>query len=253
MWSIVEVARASGVTSRTLRHYDAIGLLRPAGVGANGYREYGEEELLRLQQVLLLRELGLPLGTIAAVLDEQHDRVAVLREHHARIVAERDRLSTVAATVARTIRDLEQNERSTTMAVDRPEDLFEGFDQSRYAEEARERWPEEAAASERYVAGLSRAAQHELQRAWTERLVRVAELRAAGVPPEDPRVQEEMQGVYDGITPMWVPTASAFAGLGVMYADDPRFTATFDAVSPGLATYFRDAMAVFAEDRLAHR
>lgn len=56
-WSIQQVARVPGVTARTLRYYDEIGLLRPADVGANGYRYYDREQLLRLQQILLLREL----------------------------------------------------------------------------------------------------------------------------------------------------------------------------------------------------
>jgi DNA-binding transcriptional MerR regulator len=250
VWTIVEVARASGVTSRTLRHYDAIGLLPPAGVGANGYREYGPGELLRLQQILVLRELGLPLEEIRAVLDAQHDRVAALREHHARLVAERDRLAVVAATVARTIADLEREEGNATMTIDRPENLFEGFDHSRYAEEARERWPEQAASSERYIATLSPEDQQDAQRAWTARMVRMAELRASGAEPSDDRVQQEVQAVYDGILPMWTPTAEAFTGLGATYVEDPRFAETFDRVSPGLAGYFRDAMAVFAEARL---
>jgi DNA-binding transcriptional MerR regulator len=249
-WSIAEVARMSKVTSRTLRHYDAIGLLAPAGVGANGYREYGPEELLRLQQILVLRELGLPLPEIRAVLDAQRDRVAALRQHHERLVAERDRLAVVAATVARTIADLEREEGNGTMTIDRPENLFEGFDHSRYAGEARERWPEEAASSERYIATLSPTDQEEAQRAWTARMVRMAELRSAGAEPSDERVQTEVQGVYDGILPMWTPTAEAFTGLGATYVDDPRFTETFDRVSPGLAEYFRDAMAFFADARL---
>ena len=61
-WSIQEVARLTGVTSRTLRHYDAIGLLTPASVGTGGVRWYGERELVRLQRVLVLRGLGVPLG-----------------------------------------------------------------------------------------------------------------------------------------------------------------------------------------------
>ena len=250
VWTIVEVARASGVTSRTLRHYDSIGLLPPAGVGANGYREYGAEELLRLQQVLVLRELGMPLEEIRAVLDSQRDRLVALREHHARLVAERDRLAVVAATVARTIADLEHDEGNAIMTVDRPENLFEGFDQARYAEEARERWPEQAASSERYTAGLSAEDQEAMQRAWTAQMMRMAELRDAGAAPSDERVQAEVQVVYDGIRPMWTPTAAAFRGLGATYVDDSRFTETFDRVSPGLAAFYRDAMAVFAEARL---
>ena len=60
-WSIQELAKLGGTTSRALRHYDEVGLLPPSSVGANGYRYYDERALLRLQRILLLRELGLGL------------------------------------------------------------------------------------------------------------------------------------------------------------------------------------------------
>jgi DNA-binding transcriptional MerR regulator len=85
--AIGDVARMSGVTARTLRHYESIGLLLPSSVGDNGYRWYGHPELLRLQRILILRALGLPLAEIAELLDEQRDEVEALREHHARAVA----------------------------------------------------------------------------------------------------------------------------------------------------------------------
>jgi DNA-binding transcriptional MerR regulator len=94
-WSIADVARMSGVTSRTLRHYDQIGLLVPAYIGSDG--RYEEAELLRLQQILLMRELGLGLREIAAVLERQVDQVAALREHHRRLLAQRGRLDVLAA------------------------------------------------------------------------------------------------------------------------------------------------------------
>ena len=121
-WSIVEVARHAGVSSRTLRHYDDVGLVPPAYVGGNGYRYYEQEQLLRLQEVLLLRELGLPLDAIGRVLDGTDDRVAVLREHHAALLLERDRIDRLATTVARTIEMREGGDHMT------PEELFEGFD-----------------------------------------------------------------------------------------------------------------------------
>jgi DNA-binding transcriptional MerR regulator len=132
----------SGVTSRTLRHYGQIGLLRPAGVRANGYRHYGRQELLRLQQILVLRELGLGRNETAAVLDRQRDRVQALREHHRRLLTERDRLADTAKTVARTIAELEAHDGDQPM-INRPENLFEGFEPSEYDAEARARWPEQ--------------------------------------------------------------------------------------------------------------
>lgn len=88
----MELARLAGVTVRTLHHYHDIGLLKPAHVGANGYRSYGEEQLLRLQQVLIHRELGIPLGDIAAILDAPgFDRLAALRQQRRRLEAEASR------------------------------------------------------------------------------------------------------------------------------------------------------------------
>lgn len=127
-WSIAEVARMSKVTSRTLRHYDEIGLLPPAWIGSNGHRYYEEADLLRLQQILLMRELDLGLREIQGVLDSQLDQVAVLREHHQRLLAERDRLETLARTVGRTIAELEEGKDKGHMTkINKPENLFEGF------------------------------------------------------------------------------------------------------------------------------
>jgi DNA-binding transcriptional MerR regulator/ADP-ribose pyrophosphatase YjhB (NUDIX family) len=107
-WSIQQVARVSGVTARTLRYYDEIGLLRPARVGANGYRYYEREQLLRLQQILLLRELGVDLATIFGVVDAEHDPIEALRRHHRRLLDEHERLRRLAGTVATTIEHLEE-------------------------------------------------------------------------------------------------------------------------------------------------
>lgn len=140
-WSIAEVARVSGVTSRALRHYEQIGLLRPAYTGANGYRYYEIEQLLRLQQILLLRELGVGLGDIARAIHSQRDAVAALRRHHAGLLAERDRLARLAATVAGTIAELEEGDPMSRPQIRRPEALFAGFSPAAYKAEARDRWP----------------------------------------------------------------------------------------------------------------
>lgn len=120
-WSIAEVASMSKVTARTLRHYDDIGLLRPAYVADNGYRYYEQQQLLRLQRLLLLRELGLSLATIADVLDGQRDEITALQEHARWLNDERERLSRLALTLSRTIHHLEGGPQMSA-----PE-LFEGF------------------------------------------------------------------------------------------------------------------------------
>ncbi|MDI2125362.1 MerR family transcriptional regulator [Yinghuangia seranimata] len=251
-WSIADVARMSGVTSRTLRHYDEIGLLAPAWIGSNGHRYYEEGQLLRLQQILLMRELDLGLREIAAVLDSQADPVAVLREHHRRLLAERDRLDTLARTVGRTIAELEERKDEGDMAgITRPENLFEGFDASRYEAEARERWPQEYERSRRFTETLTAEDQERMQRETTAQMIRMAEFMVAGTPVSDPAVQSEVDAHYQGVSRFWTPNAAAYKGLGQMYVTDPQFRSAYDRVAAGLAEYQRDAMTAYADTRLS--
>lgn len=252
-WSIAEVARMSGVTSRTLRHYDAIGLLPPASTGSNGHRYYEEADLLRLQQILLMRELGLGLREIQAVLDSQVDRVAVLREHHGRLLEERDRLETLVNTVARTIAELEEGKDNDDMTkINRPENLFEGFEpQPEVEAEVRERWPEQWKQSREALAAMTAEDTERWQREVTAQMIRLAEFMVAGTPVADPAVQAEMDTHYQGICRFWTPNAEAYRGLARTYTDDPQIRANYDKIAVGLAVYQRDAMVVYADARLS--
>lgn len=242
----------SGVTARTLRHYDEIGLLRPAGVRRNGYRFYEEDELLRLQQILVLRALDLGLAEIAAILDRQTDQLQALRDHHHRLLRERHRLDQVAATLARTITELETTQGAPGMSkISRPENLFEGFDATDHDAEARERWPQEWEQAQRASVALTAEDVALMQRELTAAMIRMAELMTAGTPVTDPAVQSEVDSTYRGVCRFWTPNAQAFKALGQMYVDDPRFAANYDAITPGLAEYYRDAMAVYADNQLS--
>src|SRR5690606_1477137 len=127
--SIHEVTKVTGVTSRTLRHYDDVGLLTPSRTGTNGYRFYDDDALVRLQRILLLRELGLGLEEIGAVLDRETDEAVALRAHLDWIDAERDRLERQRAAVFRTINSLEGG--GGVVA----KEMFDGFDHSQYKDE----------------------------------------------------------------------------------------------------------------------
>src|SRR3954447_17553166 len=110
-WDIAAVARLSGVSSRALRHYDAIGLLTPTSTAADGRRFYGRRELLRLQQILLLRELGVSLDQIRSSLDDagsEGGSLASLRRRAAELAAERRRLAVLADTIDQTITKIEK-------------------------------------------------------------------------------------------------------------------------------------------------
>ncbi|WP_030692436.1 MerR family transcriptional regulator [Streptomyces globisporus] len=251
-WSIAEVARMSGVTSRTLRHYDEVGLLAPAWTAGDGHRYYEEPQLLRLQQILLMRELDLGLREIRDVLDSGADRVAVLREHHARLLAEQERLGTLARTVARTIAGLEESENQDMVSVNRPENLFEGFQADPAIEaEAREKWPEAYERSRQAVEGLTPETTEQWQREVTAQMIRFAEHMAAGTPVADPAVQAEVDAHYRDVCRFWTPCAEAYRGLARTYAEDPRFRENFDRIAVGLAEYQQRAMAVYADTRLS--
>ncbi|MGW5313645.1 MerR family transcriptional regulator [Nocardia thailandica] len=248
-YSIAEVAKMSGVTARTLRHYDDIGLLTPAYVGTNGYRYYEEEQLLRLQQILVLRELGLGLAEIAEAVDSEPDTLLALKRQHARLLEESDRLGRMAETVAATITELEGST-EMTVKINRPENLFAGFDQTQYDEEAAQRWPEEFAESQRRTAAMTPEDIERMQREMTAAMIRMAEFMAAGTPADDPAVLAETEQTYQGIARFWTPTREAFKCLGQMYVDDERFKVNYERIAVGLAEYYRDAFAAYADARL---
>jgi len=256
-WSIVEVARQAGVSSRTLRHYDDLGLVRPAFVGANGYRYYGRPELLRLQEVLVLRELGLSLDAVARVLDGSTDRVVALRAHRRALLVERDRLARLADTVARTVAQIEAEQRGEDVVRMGPEELFAGFDperQEQYEAELVERYgpsaQERIDESWRSIGRMSPADAAKVTADLAQRDAAYAELMGAGVDVADPRVQAVTARHHAWVCQFWTPDAEAFAGLGDLYVEHPDFRARYEAVRPGLAEYVRDAMAVYAVESL---
>ncbi|MEW2069591.1 MerR family transcriptional regulator [Streptomyces sp. NPDC007346] len=250
-WPIAEVARMSGVTARTLRHYDEIGLLPPARIGANGHRRYGERQLLVLQQILVLRELGVGLPEISRILAEQVDEVEALRGHHRRLVAERDRLDALAGTVFRTIAELEQSRKDgrEMTAINRPENLFEGVQPSQYEENLRD-FPALAEAGGRRAAETSPAEAEAGQRERTAQMIRLAELMAAGADAGADAVLAEVDGQYRALTELSPVSAEEFRAIGRSCVDDERWRGAYETIAPGLAAYQRDAIEAYATARL---
>ncbi|MGC4108022.1 MAG: MerR family transcriptional regulator [Thermomicrobiales bacterium] len=246
-WTISEVARMAHVTTRTLRHYDRIGLLPPAGVRENGYRVYRRPQLLRLQRILLLRELGVGLETIATILDGEQDEVAALETHRDWLLAERDRMQVLAETVGRTIADLKGE------APMPEEQMFAGFENP-YEDEARERWGNDAIDRSNAAWAALGGDRQKAHIAESEVIERdLAALMQAGVPVEDARVQAVIKRHFRWMSLFWTPNAESYACVGQMYVDDPRFTAHYDGADgsrAGLAVYLRDGMAVYARESL---
>lgn len=249
--SIVEVARMAKVTSRTLRHYDDIGLLPPAYVGSNGYRYYGQEQLLRLQQILLLRELGLGLDTISEVLAGQRDRVQALRQHEQWLRRERDRLAQLADTVAHTIEHLKEG-----ASMPAP-DLFEGFADrqaqaeenfaSRYGDGVREHFATTRERTKNWTRDDYLAAQRQ-----SEQLdANVLKVMRSGAAPDSPAALDVIDEHFHGVSQFWAASRESYAGLGRLYVEDPQYKRRYDAQAPGLAEYYRDAITAYADLRLA--
>jgi MerR family transcriptional regulator, thiopeptide resistance regulator len=105
-YSVGQLARMSGVSVRTLHHYDATGLLRPAHVQVNGYRLYRRAELMRLQEILFYRSIDLPLAEIAVLLDGAEPAVSRLDRHRARIAEKAEQAARILATLDATIAQL---------------------------------------------------------------------------------------------------------------------------------------------------
>ncbi|MFJ9446119.1 MerR family transcriptional regulator [Kitasatospora sp. NPDC101235] len=250
-WPIAEVARMSGVTARTLRHYDEIGLLPPAWIGSNGHRYYEERQLLQLQQILVLRALGVGLTEIARILGDQVDELEALRDHRRRLVAERDRLDALAATVSRTIADLERSRKDgTPMTINRPENLFEGIQPGDVDASLRD-FPEHAEAARRATAAMAPAEIEAGQRERTARMIRLAELMAAGHPADAEPVQSTIDEEYRLLgTIRSVPTEEYLA-IARSCTENEQWSAAYEAIAQGLAAYQRAAMEAYAAARLS--
>jgi DNA-binding transcriptional MerR regulator len=252
-WSIAQVARMSKVTSRTLRHYDDIGLLPPAFLGGNGYRYYEQEQLLRLQQILVMRELGVGLESIKEIVHDGRDQREVLRMHHDWLLAERDRFQRLADTVSRTIQDLEGGDKVSKKSMAH---WFEGFDdpakQEALQEEARKRWGAEAVdAANAAVKDQPKEYWADKMRDWADQVTALVELIDTGHAPGDEPVQAAIANHYQWLSGQWQPNRETYIGLGNVYCDEPRFRENFDKTDPRLAEFLRDAMTVYAERNLA--
>jgi len=227
--SITEVTKITGVTSRTLRHYHDVGLLLPSRTGANGYRFYDDDALVRLQRILLLRELGLGLEEIGSVLDREKDEVLALRAHLAWIEAERERLDRQHAAVARTVRSLEGDGEMS-------KDMFDGFDHTQYKDEVIERWGGDAyAASDAWWRAKSSEEQRDVQAQAKELADAWAAGAVAGLAPDSDEAQAFAQRHVDWLSQ--IPGTPGYGagsvdtgyllGLADMYVADPRFAASY--------------------------
>ncbi|MEM6768844.1 MAG: MerR family transcriptional regulator, partial [Bacteroidota bacterium] len=227
-YSVKEVSSLSGVTVRTLHHYDKIGLLTPRRRAESGYRYYGEEELLRLQQILFYKELGFPLKEISELLDDpDFDLLTALESHRKALEERQERISTLLNTIDYTISEFQQEK-----IMKDPKKLYEGLPKefgTTYREEAIDKWGKEAI--EQAEEALLTLSKEDFQGLKQELEAVTASLfKAQGEAPEGKTVQKLMVRHYAVIRAFWGtsakedPQAEAYAELGTLYVHDERYT-----------------------------
>lgn len=249
-WSIHQIARLAGTTSRTLRHYGDVGLLEPSRVGANGYRYYDQTGLLALQRILLLRQLGLGLPRIREVMARQADPAEALAGHLRSLRREQQRLDDQISAVQDTLRRLTEGE--GLMA----EEALHGFDHTQYREEVEERWGEDSwRTSDAWWRGMEddertawRQASERLQQDWSVAAAAGEDPTGAAAQALAARHAEWLASIPG--TPghgTGAPAGDYLRGLGEMYVADERFAANYGGVEG--ARLVRDALCAYA-DRL---
>lgn len=244
-YTIAQLAKLAGVSVRTLHHYDRVGLLRPSRSATNGYRTYGDAELLLLQQILFFRELEFPLGEIKRIVTAPgFDMAAALTDQRRLLDLKRKRLAGLMRTIDTTLKKITQDKSMED------KDLYGTFSKEEmdaYTQEAKERWGHTDAWKQ----------SQERTKHWTkEDYKRLAEDGAKFMKvvashvkedPASPAVQELMGQHYNALRTFYEPNLTMYRGLADMYVADARFTAYHEKFAPGLAQFMHEAMYAYCE------
>lgn len=251
MYTIRELTDLAGVTTRTLRWYDSIGLLRPEAATPAGYRLYGEEAVARLQQILFYRELEVPLREIKAILDApDFDRRAALQSHLEELTRRKERTEALILTVQKTLNAL-KGEVSMT-----DQEKFEAFkanavreNEARYGREIREAYGDEAV--DQANADVMRLTLEEYRR-WKSIGEEIIHRLSRAVGAEADPDGQEGQAIARLHREWCSFTLRSYdpkrhAGLAELYVQDPRFTAYYDRETPGCARFLRNAIVCYTQ------
>ena len=243
-YTIKEIADLADVTTRTIRYYGEIGLLNPADIGENGYRYYDNDSLLRLQQVLFYRELGVPLKEIDLIINRQDfNLVDALEKHRSFIKARIKRLSALIATIDDTIKEIQGEKKMAE------KDYFNGFNETKFEDEMKERWGKtpQYAESHRKWASFSK----EQKEAIKEEGGRIA-IQMVGtdsnISPDDPDVQAAVGEYYTYLNKYFFTCDVTFLhGLADMWVEDARFAVNYEKIRKGGAKFVREAVHTYCD------
>ena len=244
MFTVKQLSKLAGITPRTLHYYDEIGLLKPSQIGDNGYRYYGEESLLRLQQILLYRELDMPLESIKGIMGRHDfDVLRALESHKEELRKRIKRMERLITTVDMTILNLKGKNQMSTQQLFEP---FSDEQQAAYEKEVMQMYdPEVVKASNKKWKSFTAA---EKQKILDDGNAIYADILAAI--PKGPASSEAQAGVErwrQHMAYFWTPNDEALLGLANLYNDDPRFKANFDKIDPRLAEFMREAVKIYVE------
>lgn len=247
-YTVQQLGKLAGVSTRTLRYYDEIELLKPARINSSGYRIYGQAELDRLQQILFYRELGVSLESIKEIITAPTFNGAnALKEHHEQLLDKRRQLDLLIANVEKTIAFTEGRITMTD------KERFEGFKQKmiddneeKYGKEIREKYGDETVdKSNQKIKNMTQEQQDEVTRLANEVIATLAEAFQNGDP------SSELAQAAADLHKQWLSyywneySKEAHAGLAQMYVDDERFKAYYDEKQPGTAEFLRDAIHIY--------
>ncbi|MBO0992914.1 MerR family transcriptional regulator [Bacillus sp. SD088] len=247
-YSISKLAKLAGVSTRTLRYYDEVNLLKPARINSSGYRIYGQEEIDRLQQIRFFRELDVDLDTIVSIMnDPQFDQTEALQQHYARLVNKRSHIDKLIQTLEKTIAH-EKGDYSMTN-----EEKFSAFkekmiqeNEEKYGEEIRKKYGEQTIdASNAKLRGMTEEDYNAMQSLEKELLELLKQALTLG-DPHSHLAQQAAAKHKEWLMYSWSTySEEAHAGLAEMYVADERFQTYYDKIGDGAAELLRDAIQVF--------
>ena len=241
--TVSEVSRLAAVSVRALHHYDEIGLLVPSARSDAGYRLYSRDDLDRLQEILLFRELEIPLDDIATLLSGgAFDRRAALELQREMLLQRAVRTEALITSVERAI---SAERTGVRMTAEETFEVFGDFDPAEYEDEVKERWgetdayKESARRTKRYTKADWGRFKAESEQIGTD----TARLMDEGVPASDPRAMDLAEQARLQIDTWFYPCSHEMhVNLAEMYITDPRFTATYEKIHEGMARYWHDAI-----------
>ncbi len=247
-YTVQKLAKLAGISTRTLRYYDEIGILKPARISSSGYRIYGQAEVDRLQQILFYKELGVNLESIKDILTDPHfDGATALRDHREKLLEKRKHLDSLIANVEKTLGSMEGRITMTN------KEKFEGFKQKmiddnekKYGKEVRAKYGDQRVdKSNQKVKNMTEEEYAEVEKLAVD-VMETLNLAFTTGNPAGELAQKAADLHRKWLSYYWdAYTKEAHAGVAQMYVDDERFTAYYDKKQPGTAAFLRDAISIY--------